>query len=249
LQNAIPNLMALLEKLEKVYETLQDHCSSEMSEEVKAAREAADLAFLRKEIPIALEQTLDGVGRVTTIVHALKQFSHVDTGQEKATANLDEALKSTLIVASNELKYVADVETVFGDLPPVKCHLGDLNQVFLNLLVNAAHSIADVTKERGQRGRIRVETKLEDEWAVISIGDSGAGIPVEIRSRIFDPFFTTKAVGKGSGQGLALARTIVVEKHGGTLTFETEIGKGTTFYIRIPLVAPAVAEEEITMQE
>jgi signal transduction histidine kinase len=160
---------------------------------------------------------------------------------------LNEALESTLIVASNELKYVADVETVFGDLPPVKCYLGDLNQVFLNLLVNAAHSIADVVKESGQRGRIRLETKTEEEWAVIALSDSGTGIPVEIRSRIFDPFFTTKAVGKGTGQGLALARAIVVEKHGGTLTFETEIGKGTTFYIRIPLVAPAVGEEEIRM--
>jgi PAS domain S-box-containing protein len=248
LQNAVPNLMALLDSLERAYETFQNDCSKEVTEEVRAAHAAADLEFLRKEIPTALEQTVDGVQRVTTIVQALKKFSHVDSGPEKAPANLNEALQSTLIVAGNELKYVADMETVFGDLPLVRCHLGDLNQVFLNLLVNAAHAIGDVAKERG-RGRIRVETKIEEEWAVIAIGDSGTGIPVEVRSRIFDPFFTTKAVGKGTGQGLALARAIVVEKHGGTLTFETELGKGTTFYIRIPLVAPEVAKEEIAVQE
>jgi two-component system NtrC family sensor kinase len=249
LRSAIPRLMGLLEKHEKVYEELQSHCSPGVTNEIKAAQETADLPFLRTEIPTALAQTADGVERVASIVRALKKFSHVEQGSEKAAADLNEALESTLIVSRNELKYVANVVTAFGDLPPVMCYLGDLNQVFLNLLVNAAHAIAEVVKKTGQRGQIRVETRTEEEWAVIAIRDTGAGIPVEIRGRIFDPFFTTKGVGKGTGQGLALARAIVVEKHGGTLTFETEIGKGTTFYVRIPLVAPGVAEEEIILSE
>ena len=116
------------------------------------------------------------------------------------------------------------------------CHLGDLNQVFLNLLVNAAHSIGDVVGKNGHdKGVIRVETATEDDFVVITIKDTGAGIPEAVRGRIFEPFFTTKEVDKGSGQGLALARAIVVEKHGGTLTFETEVGTGTAFQVRIPI--------------
>jgi signal transduction histidine kinase len=121
----------------------------------------------------------------------------------------------------------------------VVCHLGDLNQVFLNLLLNAAHSIGDVVDGTDKKGRIRVETHIDlnpdGDWAEVSISDTGAGIPEEVRDRIFEPFFTTKPVGKGTGQGLALARAVVVEKHGGTLTFDTEMGRGTTFHIRIPV--------------
>ena len=209
--------------------------SAELLEEVSAAEQKVNLPYLRQEIPAALEQTLDGIRRVATIVRALKTFSHVDLGKEKAAADLNAALESTIIVARSELKYVAEVETAFGDLPPVICQIGDLNQVFLNLLVNAAHSIGDVVKNTGSMGRVRIETRREGESVVVSISDTGAGIPDRIQGRIFEPFFTTKETGRGSGQGLALARAIVVEKHGGSLTFETEIGKGTTFYVRIPL--------------
>ena len=153
----------------------------------------------------------------------------------KRSSDLNKALESTLIVARSELKYVADVETEFGTLPPVICHLGDLNQVFLNLLINAAHAIGDVVKSSGNRGRVLVRTKLLNDLVEISISDTGGGIPDGIREKIFDPFFTTKEVGKGTGQGLTLARAIVVEKHGGTLTFDTEMGKGTTFYVRLPV--------------
>ena len=208
---------------------------STLLEEVKAAEQKVNLPYLRQEIPAALDQTLDGIRRVATIVRALKTFSHVDLGGEKTAADLNAALQSTIVVASSELKYVAEVETVFGDLPPVVCQIGDLNQVFLNLLVNAAHSIGDVVKNSGSKGRVRVETRQEGDSAVISISDTGAGIPEPIQGRIFEPFFTTKETGRGSGQGLALARAIVVEKHGGSLTFESEVGKGTTFYVRIPL--------------
>jgi signal transduction histidine kinase len=163
----------------------------------------------------------------------MKAFAHPDR-HERATADLNAALHDTLTVATNELKYVAAVETDFGKIPAVPCFVSDLNQVFLNLLVNAAHAIGDVVGTTGQLGVIRVRTYLEGSVVVIAISDTGTGIPEAVRGRIFDPFFTTKEVGKGTGQGLALARAVVVDRHGGSLTFETEMGKGTTFLVRIP---------------
>jgi signal transduction histidine kinase len=239
LHDAFADLAKLLEQYELLYRQIRDGAQTPALEAVDQARQQVDLEFLRSEIPVALNQTLDGVGRVATIVKALKVFSHVDAGPEKKAANLNSALESTIVVARSELKYVADVETAFGDLPPVVCHLEDLNQVFLNLMLNAAHAIGDAIEGTGSKGRIRVETHIDStpdgNWAEVSISDTGTGIPDEVRERIFEPFFTTKPVGKGTGQGLALARAVVVEKHGGTLTFDTTIGQGTTFYVRIPV--------------
>jgi signal transduction histidine kinase len=164
----------------------------------------------------------------------MKEFAHPDQ-KEKVSADLNRALQTTLNIARNEYKYVADVATEFGDLPPVFCHVGDLNQVFLNLIVNAAHAIGDVVRQSGRKGTIRIRTSQEGGLARIDIADTGAGIPEAIRQRVFEPFFTTKEVGKGTGQGLAIARSIVVSKHGGTLMFESEVGKGTTFTIRLPI--------------
>ena len=155
--------------------------------------------------------------------------------KDMAAADLNKALLSTLTVARNELKYVADVEADFGDLPLVVCNVGDMNQVFLNLVVNAAHAVGDVMKETGKKGKISVHTQVDGSMALIAIADTGGGIPERIRNRIFDPFFTTKEVGRGTGQGLAIARSVVVDRHKGTLTFESDVGKGTTFYVRLPL--------------
>jgi PAS domain S-box-containing protein len=193
-----------------------------------------DVDYLSEEIPRAIGQTLDGVERVATIVRAMKDFAHPN-GKEQAAADLNQALQSTLTVARNELKYVAEVETDFGQIPPVVCHVGDMNQVFLNILVNAAHAIADVVGRTDRKGKITVKTAQENDAVLITISDTGPGIPEAIRSRIFDPFFTTKEVGKGTGQGLTIARSIVVEKHGGSLNFESEVGRGTTFSIRLPI--------------
>lgn len=201
---------------------------------VREAEEIEEADYLSEEVPKALIQTLDGVSRVATIVRAMKDFAHPSHG-EKTAADLNKALASTLIVARNEIKYVADVETEFGDLPSVFCNLEDLNQVFLNLLVNAAHAIEEAVKGKEVRGVIRVKTWHEGDQVIIAVSDSGCGIPETIRDRIFDPFFTTKAVGRGTGQGLAISRSIVVEKHGGALTFESEVGCGTTFYVRLPV--------------
>jgi signal transduction histidine kinase len=138
-------------------------------------------------------------------------------------------------VARNELKYVADVETEFGELPPVICNIADLSQVFLNLLINAAQAIREVNGASGKMGRILIRTTPRDDSAVISISDTGCGIPESIQSRVYDPFFTTKPVGAGTGQGLAIARAIVVEKHGGTIRFEPNGSQGTVFIITLPL--------------
>jgi signal transduction histidine kinase len=207
----------------------------------KAAEEAeddADLDYILENAPVALDRARDGLGRVAAIVRSMKEFAHPDR-KEMVQSDINQAIASTLVIASNEYKYVAEVETAFGEIPQVNCYAGEINQVVLNLIVNAAHAIADVIAGSPQgmnnKGKIRVSTRVLDDQVEIAIADTGKGIPVEVRSRIFDPFFTTKEVGKGTGQGLAIARTVVVDKHKGTLHFETELGKGTTFYIRLPI--------------
>jgi PAS domain S-box-containing protein len=205
-----------------------------LAQEVTAAEEAADLVFIQEEIPKAIAQTLEGVTRVATIVRAVKEFAHPNPS-EKAATDLNQALQSTLIVARNEIKYVADVETDLQELPLVQCNGGDMNQVFLNLLVNAAHAIKDRGDGNGLKGAIGVRTRREGDQVVISISDTGCGIPENIQDKIFEPFFTTKEVGRGTSQGLAIARSIVVDNHGGSLTFESVVGKGSTFYIRLPI--------------
>jgi PAS domain S-box-containing protein len=201
--------------------------------EIRATEEDVDLSYLEANVPGSFESCQDGVSRISTIVRAMKEFAHPDQ-REMAPADLNKALQTTLAIAKNEYKYVSEVTTEFGDLPPVICHVGDLNQVFLNLIVNAAHAIGDVVGKSGGKGTIRIRTCSEGDVVRIDIADTGSGIPEAIRHRIFDPFFTTKGVGKGSGQGLAIARSIVATKHRGSLTFESEVGKGTTFTIRLP---------------
>jgi signal transduction histidine kinase/HAMP domain-containing protein len=211
-----------------------------------AARRAADiekqvdLEYILENVPPAVDSSIDGLGRISTIVRSMKEFAHPDQAQ-KTFADINNAIRSTLVIAHNEYKYVADIDTQYGDLPPVQCHLGEINQVVLNLLVNASHAIADAIKDGPGRGKLTVGTRLDGDMVEISIADTGAGIPEAIRDRIFDPFFTTKEVGKGTGQGLALAHNVIVVKHGGTLRFETECEKGTTFFIRLPVMAPESA--------
>jgi signal transduction histidine kinase len=212
--------------------------------EIVADIERTDDAYLLEEIPKAIDQTIEGVGRVSTLVSAMKEFSHPGT-KEKITLDLNHAIESTITVARNEWKYLADLETDFDRaLPMVQCQPGEFNQVILNLIVNAAHAIAEVVGESGtEKGKIRIQTRNYEKYAEIRIEDSGAGIPEKVRARIFDPFFTTKEIGKGTGQGLAIARSVVVDKHNGTIHFETEVGKGTTFVIRLPHESePATAE-------
>ena len=196
--------------------------------------DAVDVAYAIENVPAVAERCLDGLQRVTTIVRSMKEFAHPDA-REKKPFDLNHALQTTLAIARNEYKYVADIETELGELPLVLGHGGELNQVFLNLLVNAAHAIGDVVAGTARRGTIRIKTRRDGDDAVIEIGDTGTGIPLAVRDRIFEPFFTTKEVGRGTGQGLAISRSVVVDKHGGSLTFVTETGTGTTFIIRLPV--------------
>jgi signal transduction histidine kinase len=202
--------------------------------EAAAAREEGDLDYLVESVPKGLDRTSTGLEHVSKIVRALKEFAH--PGQkEKAPGDLNRAIENAIIVSRNEYRFVADVETELGDLPAVLCDLSELNQVFLNLLINASHAIGDAVDGSDRKGTIRITTRHAGEGVRISIADTGGGIPLAVRERIFDPFFTTKAVGKGTGQGLAIARSIVVERHGGRLTFESEIGQGTVFHIDLPV--------------
>jgi two-component system NtrC family sensor kinase len=189
---------------------------------------------LRKEMPPALTLVADGLSRIAEIVRSMKDFAHADQ-HEMGPTDLNRAIASTLVIARSEYKPVAEVETDYGQLPPVTCHTSQINQVVLNLVVNAAHAIADKIKRSGAVGKITVSTRVEGERVVIAIGDTGGGIPEDVRARIFDPFFTTKEVGRGTGQGLSIARNVIVKGHGGELDFTTELGKGTTFYIRLPI--------------
>jgi signal transduction histidine kinase len=152
--------------------------------------------------------------------------------------DINRALDSTILVSRNEWKYVAELKSDFDpELPPVPCVAGEMNQVFLNLIVNAAHAVGDVVRDTGRKGAITVATRRNGDWAEIRIRDTGAGIPDEIRTKVFDPFFTTKEVGKGTGQGLSIAHAVVVQKHQGSIDFESRVGAGTTFLIRLPLDA------------
>jgi signal transduction histidine kinase len=234
LRDATGDLIGALQKLRLL--RLAVSASGAFAAEAAAAaeaEEAADLDYLFENAPKAVERSLDGLKRVTTIVKSMKEFAHPDTAEMIAT-DLNHAIESTLIIARNEYKYVADVETVFGVLPPVVCHPGEVNQTVLNLVVNAAHAIEELVKGTEKRGSISVKTSVEGELVVVAISDTGGGIPETIRDRIFEPFFTTKEVGKGTGQGLAIARSVVVDKHGGELSLISEVGKGTTFFIRLP---------------
>lgn len=203
--------------------------------------EQSDLQYLLTEIPRALEQSLDGVQRVAKIVKGMKEFSHPGS-EEKRAIDINRAIETTITVARHEWKYVADVTTEFApDLPLVSCLIGEFNQVILNLIINAAHAIdAAITKGLRDKGMIVIRTRREGTWVEVSVTDTGAGIAADIQCRIFEPFFTTKPLGKGTGQGLALAHSAIVNRLKGQLWFETEPGQGTTFFIRLPLEVSSV---------
>ena len=201
---------------------------------VDEAAAAADLEFLENEVPKACDRAMDGLDRVARIVQAMKNFSHPGSEEKKPT-DINKAVQNTIIVARNEWKYAAEVDTDLSpDLPLVNCYAADVNQVLLNMLVNSAHAIADVPGE-GVRGRITISTRQQGEFVEIRVSDTGAGIAPENLERIFDPFFTTKPVGKGTGQGLTIAHDIVANKHRGSIDVESQVGQGTTFTIRLPL--------------
>jgi PAS domain S-box-containing protein len=203
---------------------------------VEGLVESADVEYLRAEIPKSIKQSMEGIGRIAAIVKAIREFSHPGS-TEKVPVDLNSAVENTALVSRNEWKYVADLKTELDrSLPAVCCVPGELNQVMLNLIVNAAHAIADkVSHNPGSKGEITVSTRGDGDWVEVRVTDTGTGIPEAARANVFNPFFTTKPVGKGTGQGLAIAHTVIVQKHRGTIRFETELGVGTTFIIRLPM--------------
>ncbi len=215
----------------------------EVNAATRDAAEELDLPFLLDETPAAIEQSLEGVERVTTIVRAMRQFAHPG-GDEFKLVDVAETVRSAATVTRNEWKYVAQCTEEFAEgLPAVPCLPNELNQVLLNLIVNASHAMADIQSEDGAAdGTLTLRTRRVGDTVEIEVADTGPGIPPDVQPHIFDPFFTTKDVGRGTGQGLAIAHNIIVEKHGGALTFVTEEGVGTTFTIRLPLNREASSE-------
>ncbi len=242
LREALADTFRLVDQLRTVRRSV--HAGAPSMDAADAARrleEAIDLDYLRDNVPEACDRCVDGIDRVSTIVRAMKEFAHAP-GRDMAPADLNRAIHSTLVVAGNEYKLVADLVTDFGEVPPVTCHVSDVNRVILNLVVNAAHAVEDVVKGSGRKGTISVRTRRDGDAVVVEVGDTGCGIPEAVRARMFEPFFTTKDVGRGSGQGLAIAWSVVADKHGGRIYCESEVGVGTTFYVRLPIAGRAPRE-------
>ena len=216
----------------------------QMKEKLSEMQDEKDIDYLMEEFPLALQQSQEGVSQISRIVRSMKQFAH--PGEEgKSHANLNESLQNTATVCRNEWKYVADLNFDLAEnLPMVPCLQSEMNQVFLNIIVNGAHAIESNRRDEEEKGTITITTRTIDNFAEILISDTGGGIPENIGQRVFDPFFTTKEVGRGTGQGLAIAHRIVTEKHGGELFFVSEEGVGTTFHIRLPL-KPEEQEEGV----
>jgi PAS domain S-box-containing protein len=219
------------QQLEKMIHKLDD---KELNEQLNKVKEQFDIAFIEDEAPLAIEQSIEGISRVSKIVSAMKDFSHPGK-EDKQKIDLNRAIESTSIVARNEWKYLADLQFDFAkELPLVNCYPGEINQVILNMIVNACHAIEDATSGKS-KGNILVTTMKKDQKVVIKIRDDGAGMPKNVLERIFDPFFTTKEVGQGTGQGLSLAYAVIVEKHAGHIYAESIPGSATTFTIELPL--------------
>ena len=230
LQDAYREVRALLEVYRQGHRELAQ-AGSLLVEQIAQAELAADLAYLDDNVPGAFVRCESGLQRVATLVRAMKEFGAPEQ-REKCHVDLNKAIATTLTIAGSEWRGVAEVVTELGDLPQVRCFGSELNQVFLSLIVNAAHAIADAA--RAGLGAIHIRTWCEDGNVVISVRDNGVGIPDAIRERIFELFFTTKEVGRGSGQGLAIVQAIVA-KHGGTVTVASEVGVGSTFAVRLPV--------------
>jgi|GEM_PF-3033785 len=228
-------------KLVSTYKSLMMSCYTDQDkanakETIFSIEKKINLEFLTNEMPEALSQTKDGIARIRRIVNAMKQYSHMNN-EEKKPANIIDTLENAEIISRNEWKYHADlVNNNDPDLPFLNCYEPELNQVFMNLIVNAAHATKDaVDKKIIEKGMIEVSARLRNGRILVSVKDNGTGIPDKVRERVYDPFFTTKEVGKGTGQGLAMAHKVVIDRHGGKIWFETEINKGTTFFVEIPL--------------
>ena len=239
LQRAFDKLLKLIEAQGQLVEGVRaGDATPQTLEAVDAARKLAKLDYMARQVPRAIEQSLEGLGQISSIVKAMKEFSH-PSGAEKQPFDIHDVIESTSIVAKNEWKYVAELQLDFDwSLPPVLLLRNEFSQVMLNLIVNAAHAVAaSLPSGSADKGKIVISTKAVGLNVEVRVTDNGVGIPESVRARVFEPFFTTKEVGKGTGQGLAIAYSVVVDKHGGSITFETREGQGTTFVVSLPISA------------
>lgn len=234
LREAAEDLWPLVHELRKT----RDLCTCADTSASKRIEEDIDIEYLQEQIPRALERSIEGLSRVAEIVRSMKEFAHPDSKQWK-WADMNRAVTTTLTIARNEFKYVANAEVELAEIPEVLCLPGEINQVLLNLIINAAHAIEDVVKGTGQMGTIRIKTYRKEESVMVEVADTGGGIPEQHRDVVFEPFFTTKEVGKGTGQGLAIAHRVITKLHGGQIWFECEANVGTTFFIQLPIDSTA----------
>ena len=244
-QDSFDDLIQIIKQQQEALAAARSNSlTDELAEKTDQLIEENDLEYLEEEVPLALEQTLKGVERIAKIVQAMKIFAHPGM-IAKEPVDINQEIEKTITITRNEWKYVADLKTDFDEsLPMVPCFRAEFNQVILNMIVNAAHAIAEKNQDnQSEKGTIQVRTIHEGDQAKICISDTGAGIPEDIRHKIFDLFFTTKETGKGTGQGLAISHSVIVEKHKGSLTLESQEGKGTTFNITLPLEAETADNE------
>jgi PAS domain S-box-containing protein len=235
LQDSFDDMLKLLESYAELREAVAGRAEySKIINKIDLAAEEADIEYLQEEGPKAFEQTQHGVDRVTKLVLGLKGFARSGEGDKKGSADINEIIRNTLNVCQNAYKYVADLELDLEELPSISVFAGDIGQVLVNLVVNAAHAIEEKRNSSDPLGKIHISSRKDEHDIFISVSDTGGGIPEGLKERVFDPFFTTKEVGRGSGQGLAISRTIIHDRHNGELSFESTVGKGTTFIIRLP---------------
>jgi len=238
LKGACQDLQSLCSKFENFSQQVPDNEeSNKLKSEIESFKKQIDLDFLLEDINSAIDQSIEGTQRIACIVKAMKSFSHPGSS-EKESSDLNLAIESTITVASNEWKYVADLETELDpELPLVSCFPGEINQTILNMIVNATHAIEDKQKSTGnnKKGLIKITTQHQDNSALITVSDNGCGIPESHLQKIYDPFFTTKEVGKGSGQGLSIAYSVITDKHGGSLKVKSKPGAGSCFEITLPI--------------
>ena len=242
IKEGVTDLFGLVQELIKLTEgDLIPHASKlPIHDKVEDLKADFDLQYLLDHMIMAIDRSSEGLARVAEIVQSMKTFSYPDRKTMEAV-DLNKSLKTTLSVAKNEYKYVANIITEFGEIPKIEAMSGEMNQVFLNLIINAAHAIEEVNSCSGRLGIITIRTRSKGKFVYVEIADTGAGIPIHIQDRIFDVFLTTKESGKGTGQGLAIARQVIEQKHSGSLSFTTLEGQGTTFTVKLPITQPEEA--------